>query len=64
MSGKTGSTVKFTVPAKGRLIDLEMAQPVTFETKLGSRIKEYQKTEKLALDRRHWQTDGVAQTSD
>ena len=39
--------VTYTVPDAGRLIDLEMAQPVTLEDKLDARVKEQQKRERL-----------------
>ena len=56
-----GETVTYTVPPDGRLIDLEMAQPVTFTDKLAARVKEQQKRERLRADRTGWKTDGLAQ---
>lgn len=59
--GRLDPPVTYTVPDEGRLIDLEMAQPVTFEDKLGARVKEQQKRERLRTDAHDWCTDGVAQ---
>ena len=53
--------VQFTVPPGGRLIDLELAQPVTIKDKLAFRVKELHKNEKLAVSQTHWQTDGLHQ---
>ena len=44
--------VTYTVPEHGRLIDLEIAQPVTFKDKRQERVKEMQKTEKIR-DEKH-----------
>ena len=49
----------YTVPTAGRLVDLEMAQPVTVDDKLAQRVKEQQKREKLRDDRRRWRSDGL-----
>ena len=43
----TFKDVRYTVPPRGRLMDLEMAQPVTFSNKLAARVKENFKREKL-----------------
>ena len=56
--------VAYTVPPKGRLIDLEMAQPVTTPDKLASRVKELQKREKRAVSRSTWRENGVAQVGE
>ena len=56
--------VVYTVPPKGRLIDLEMAQPVTTPDKLASRVKELQKREKRAVSRSTWRENGVAQVGE
>jgi hypothetical protein len=58
--GHLDPPVTYTVPDAGRLIDLEMAQPVTLEDKLGARVKEQQKRERLRADVREWRGDGVA----
>jgi hypothetical protein len=55
--------VTYIVPDAGRLIDLEMAQPVTLEDKLDARVKEQQKRERLRADVREWRGDGVAQVA-
>ena len=49
----------YTVPTTGRLVDLEMAQPVTVDDKLAQRVKEQQKREKLRDGRRRWRSDGL-----
>jgi hypothetical protein len=56
-----GKPHTYTVPSTGRLIDLEMAQPVTFDDKLGARVKENLKKERLSRTVATWRTDGVAQ---
>lgn len=43
----TFKEVTYTVPPRGRLMDIEMAQPVTFTDKLAARVKENFKREKL-----------------
>lgn len=53
--------VVYTVPEKGRLIDLEMAQPVTKHDKLAHRVKELQKLEKLSQSQQTWQNNGWKQ---
>jgi hypothetical protein len=55
--------VTFTVPPQGRLIDLEIAQPVTVQGKLEYRVKELQKSEKLSNSKHVWETDGLKQLS-
>lgn len=54
-------SVTYTVPPEGRLIDLEMAQPVTTADKLGERVKEMQKREKVRVEKtRGWEgRDGI-----
>ena len=59
--GNKPDSLVYTVPTHGRLIDLEMAQPVTFEGKLGARVKEMQKRELLKAMPQTWKQDGVAQ---
>ena len=59
--GRLSAAVTYTVPPVGRLIDLEMPEPVTLGDKLATRVKELQKRERLREDVRQWQTDGVAQ---
>ena len=54
-------SVKFTIPPRGRVIDLEIAQPVTIQDKLAFRVKELQKNEKLEQSEKMWQTDGLKQ---
>ena len=51
----------YTVPPEGRLIDLEMAHPVTFADKMGARVKEMQKYERLRTSVHTWRKDGVMQ---
>ena len=53
--------VVYTVPEKGRLVDLEMAEPVATPDKLAHRVKEMQKREKLSQSRQTWQTNGLHQ---
>lgn len=53
--------VKFTVPPQGRVIDLEIAQPVTIKDKLAYRVKELQKNEKISESRNTWESDGLRQ---
>jgi hypothetical protein len=55
--------VKFTVPPQGRLIDLEIAQPVTIKDKLDYRVKDLQKSEKLSNSKHTWESDGLKQLS-
>ncbi|HIB85016.1 MAG TPA: hypothetical protein EYO59_10610 [Chromatiaceae bacterium] len=56
--------VQFTVPPQGRVIDLEIAQPVTIQDKLAFRVKEFHKNEKLAVSETQWQNDGLHQIRD
>ena len=60
---KLYSKVKFTVPPQGRLIDLEIAQPITVEDKLDYRVKDLLKSEKLSNSKHVWETDGLKQLS-
>lgn len=63
VTASTAVAVRYTVPPVGRLIDLEIAVPVTFSTKLAYRVKEMQKREQLRRSGREWRTNGVAQVS-
>ena len=58
---KNERAVTYTVPPQGRLIDLEIAQPVTLTDKLSARVKELQKFERLETDKTTWHTNGIAQ---
>lgn len=53
-----------TIQQRGRLIDLELTQPITIKDKLASRVKELQKNEKLALSETQLQHDGLYQIHD
>ena len=57
--GRLDPLITYTVPSEGRLIDLEMAQPMTLKDKLGARVKEQQKRERLSMDARDWRSDGL-----
>ena len=51
----------YIAPARGRLLDLELDQPVTLREKLRNRVKELQKDERLASSATTWTRDGVKQ---
>lgn len=53
--------VRFTIPSQGRLIDLEMGEPVSNKDKLAYRVKELQKIEKLQKSLCTWENDGLLQ---
>ena len=61
---KSVKKVAYTVPHQGRLIDLEMAQPVTVQDKLANRVKEMQKKEKRGESLATWQDNGLRQVTE
>jgi len=60
-TSRSTTAVKYTVPSRGQLIDLELDQPVTLQEKLRERVKELQKEERLAASGDTWKQDGVMQ---
>jgi len=64
VTNKSVKKVVYTVPHQGRLIDLEMAQPVTVPDKLANRVKELQKKEKRKASLATWQDNGVRQVTE